>query len=163
MTLPFNPYREAASIAARHVQKDGEVFTAIGNLVLSRRSLPTAPLYMDYRPCIGLVLQGTKTVKLGDEVINYGVGDYLLTSIELPVTARVTAASPDAPHLCFVLAIDPDRLSGLLERIDVPRPGSDTDAMRGILANVAPAELLDAATRLLRLLDRPGILRPWRR
>jgi AraC-like DNA-binding protein len=156
MTLPFNPYHEAASIAVRHVQKDGEVFTAVGNLMLSRRTVPTAPLYMDYRPCLGLVLQGTKSVKLGDETIAYGVGDYLLTSIELPVTSRVTVASPQVPHLCFALAIDPDRLSALLERVDVPRPGSETDAMRGIVSNVAPPELLDAATRLLRLLDRPA-------
>jgi AraC-like DNA-binding protein len=156
MTLPFNPYHEAASIAARHVQKDGEVFTAIGNLVLGRRSVPTAPLYMDYRPCICLVLQGTKSVKLGDETIAYGVGDCLLTSIELPVTSRVTVASPEVPHLCFALAIDPDRLSALLERIDVPRPSADTDAMRGIVSNVASPELLDAVTRLLRLLDRPA-------
>lgn len=156
MTLAFNPYQEIASIAARYVQKDGELFTEIGNLVLSRRSIPTAPLYMDYRPCIGVVLQGTKSVKLGDEVIDYGVGDYLLTSIELPVTSRVTVASPEVPHLCFVLAIDQARLADLLERVDIPRPGSDSDAMRGIVCNVAPPELLDAATRLLRLLDRPA-------
>ena len=154
MTLPFNPYDEAASIVARHVERDGETFSAIGNLILSRRSVPTAPLYMDYRPCVCLVLQGTKSVKLGDEVIHYGVGDYLLTSIELPVTSRVTQASPDVPHLCFALAINQERLADLLQRIDVPRHSEDN--MRGIVSNVASPELLDAATRLLRLLDRPA-------
>ncbi|MBW6422629.1 AraC family transcriptional regulator [Rhizobium sp. XQZ8] len=156
MTLPFNPFQEAASIAARHVEGDGEVFTAIENLVLSRRSVPTAPLYMDYRPCVCFVLQGNKVVKLGDDVIHYGVGDYLLTSMELPVTSRVTVASPDAPHLCFALAIDMKGLSSLLQRIDLPRPLPDTDVSRGIVCNVAPPELLDATTRLLRLLDRPA-------
>lgn len=156
MTLPFNPFHEAASIAARHVEGDGEVFTAIENLVLSRRSIPTAPLYMDYRPCVCFVLQGNKVVKLGEEVIHYGVGDYLLTSMELPVTSRVTVASPEAPHLCFALAIDIKGLSNLLQRIEVPRQRSDADAMRGIVCNVASPELLDATTRLLRLLDRPA-------
>ncbi|RWX78423.1 AraC family transcriptional regulator [Neorhizobium lilium] len=156
MTLTFNPYQEIASIAARFVTKDGEVTTAVSNLILSRRSTPTAPHYIDYRPCIGLVLQGTKSVTLGDDTIDYGVGDYLLTSIELPVTSRVTAASPDVPHLCFVLAIDPVRLSGLLQRTDLPKINAGSDSKRGIGANIATHELLDAATRLLRLLDRPA-------
>ncbi len=155
MTLPFSPYEEIASIATRFVKSDGEVNTAVANLVLSRRSVPTAPLYVDYRPCIGLVLQGTKSVKLGDETMHYGVGDYVLTSIELPVTAQVTKASPEVPHLCFVLAIDTDRLSSLMQRIEMPKPDADSDCGRGIVTNIAPPELLDAATRLLRLLDRP--------
>ena len=155
MTLPFSPYEEIASIAARFVKSDGEVNTAVANLVLSRRSAPSAPLYVDYRPCIGLVLQGTKSVKLGDETMHYGVGDYVLTSIELPVTSQVTKASPDVPHLCFVLAIDTERLSALMQRIDIPKPGADSDCGRGIVTNIAPPDLLDAATRLLRLLDRP--------
>ena len=155
MTLPFSPYEEIASIAARFVKNDGEVNTAVANLILSRRSAPTVPLYLDYRPCIGLVLQGTKSVKLGDETMQYGVGDFVLTSIELPVTAQVTKASPEVPHLCFVLAIDTDRLSSLMQRIELPKPDADSDCGRAIVTHAAPPELLDAATRLLRLLDRP--------
>jgi AraC-like DNA-binding protein len=155
MTLAFTPYQELASIASRHVREDGEVATAISSLALSRRSVPTAPIYMDYRPCVGIVLQGTKSVTLGDETIHYGVGDYLLTSVELPVTSRVTAASPDMPHFCFAMAIEPERLSSLLRRTDLSKPKQDTEGRRGIGANPATPELLDAATRLLRLLDRP--------
>ena len=156
MTLAFNPYQEIASTAARFVTSDGEVTTAIGNLILSRRSSPTAPLYLDYRPCVAIVLQGTKSVTLGEETIHYGVGDYLLTSIELPVTSRVTCASHDVPHLCFVLAIDLERLSSLMGRTDLPKVKDSSVCRRAIGANVATPELLDAATRLLRLLDRPA-------
>ncbi len=156
MTLPFNPYQEIASIAARHTPGEGEFATAIDSLLLSRRSRRTEPFHSAYRPCVALVLQGAKSVRLGRETLNYATGDYLLTSLELPVAWRVTEASQETPHLCFAMAIDVEKVAALLRRVDIPRPSADTDGMRGIVVNVAPAELLDAAIRLVRLLDRPA-------
>ncbi|HWT59775.1 MAG TPA: AraC family transcriptional regulator [Rhizobium sp.] len=156
MTLPFSPYQEIVDIAMRFAPRDGEFSTAIGNLQVSRRSKPSDPLHSSYRPCFAFVLQGTKSLQLGTEQISYGTGDYLLTSLDLPVAWRVTEASPEVPHLCLGLAIDSEKLLELLSRIDIPRPAAHTDGQRGMVVNVAPPELMDAAVRLLRLLDRPG-------
>ncbi len=65
MTLPFSPYLEIASIAARFAPGDGEVASAVDNLFVSRRSRPTEPLHTAYRPCFALVLQGAKSLRLG--------------------------------------------------------------------------------------------------
>jgi len=156
MTLPFNPYREIVDIAMRFAPGDGEFRTSIGNLHISRRSNPSDPLHSSYKPCFAFVLQGAKSLRLGDEFISYGTGDYLLTSLDLPVAWRIAEASPEVPHLCLGLAIDSEKLLELLSRIDIPRPAAHTDGQRGMTVNVAPPELLDAAVRLLRLLDRPG-------
>ncbi|PDS74857.1 AraC family transcriptional regulator [Rhizobium sp. L43] len=156
MTLPFSPYQEIVDIAMRFAPGDGEFSTAIGNLHVSRRSKPSDPLHSSYRPCFAFVLQGAKSLQLGTEQISYGTGDYLLTSLDLPVAWRVTEASPEVPHLCLGLAIDSEKLLELLSRIDIPRPAAHTDGQRGMVVNVAPPELMDAAVRLLRLLDRPG-------
>jgi AraC-like DNA-binding protein len=155
MTVPFNPFQEIASIAARFTPADGEFATAIDNLFLSRRSRPTDPFHTAYRPCFALVLQGAKSLILGTDTLSYGTGDYLLTSLDLPVTARVTEATEQLPHLCLALAIDGEKLSGLLRRVDIPRSPATGEGMRGMAINVAPPELLDAAVRLLRLLDCP--------
>ncbi|PKA42919.1 AraC family transcriptional regulator [Rhizobium sullae] len=156
MTLPFHPYQEIASIAARHTSGEGEFTTAIGNLFLSRRSQPAGPFHSAYRPCVAMVLQGAKSVRLGTETLNYGTGDYLLTSLDLPVSWRVTEAHPEAPHLCFAMAIDAERVAALLHRVDIPRPEANTGGLRGMVVNAAPPELLDAAVRLVRLLDHPN-------
>ncbi|OHV23308.1 AraC family transcriptional regulator [Rhizobium sp. RMa-01] len=156
MTLPFSLYQEIVDIAMRFAPGDGEFSTTIGNLHVSRRSRPSDPSYSSYRPCFGFVLQGAKSLQLGTELISYGTGDYLLTSLDLPVAWRVTEASPEVPHLCLGLAIDSEKLLELLSRIDIPRPAAHTDGQRGLVVNVAPPELMDAAVRLLRLLDRPG-------
>ncbi|MBB2688667.1 AraC family transcriptional regulator [Rhizobium sophoriradicis] len=156
MTLPFSPYQEIVDIVMRFAPGDGEFSTAIANLHVSRRSKPSDPFHSSYRPCFAFVLQGAKSLQLGTERISYGTGDYLLTSLDLPVAWRVTEASPEVPHLCLGLAIDSEKLLELLSRIDIPRPAADTDGQRGMVVNVAPPELMDAAVRLLRLLDRPG-------
>ncbi len=155
MTLPFSPYVEIASIAERFASGDGEFATAVDNLFVSRRSRPTEPLHTAYRPCFALVLQGAKSLRLGTETLSYGTGDYLLTSLDLPVASRVTEASEQLPHLCLALAIDAEKLSALLRRVEVPRQATDKTGLRGMAVNTAPPELLDAAVRLLRLLDRP--------
>jgi AraC-like DNA-binding protein len=155
MTLPFNAYGEIASITARFTPGEGEFATGIDNLFLSRRSQPVGPLHTAYRPCFALVLQGAKSLRLGAETLNYGTGDYLLTSLDLPVASRVVEASEQLPHLCMALAIDPEKLASLLRRADVPRMATDSSGLRGMAVNVASPELLDASVRLVRLLDRP--------
>lgn len=102
-----------------------------------------------------MVLQGAKSLRLGSETINYTKGEYLMTSLDLPVTWRVVEASPEAPHLCLALAIDSEKLTDLIGRADVRRHMMGVGDQWGITVNAAPAGLLDAALRLLRLLDNP--------
>ena len=147
-------YAELRAIIARFATRDQELQTPIGNLFFNRRSSPTQPLHTAQWPCFALVVQGAKSLTLGDEVYRYGVGDYLVVSLDLPVVSRVTTASRAAPHLGFGLKIDPQRLQELLARLPAPAP-SATGPARGVAVQRAPPELLDAAVRLARLLDRP--------
>ncbi|MGA1802707.1 AraC family transcriptional regulator N-terminal domain-containing protein [Rhizobium sp. HT1-10] len=156
MTLLFNEYHEIASIAARYAPGDGAFQTEIESLGISRRSTPSAPCHSSYRPCFAMVIQGAKSLQLGTDTINYGAGDYLLTSLDLPVAWRVVEASPEVPHLCITLAISPEKLLDLLGRVDLPRPVEPASGQRGMVVNIATPELMDAAVRLLRLLDNPN-------
>jgi AraC-like DNA-binding protein len=155
MTLQFGPFQEMTSIIARFASKDGDSSTPIENLHLYRGSCPTLPLHAAYRPGFSLVLQGAKRLMLGSDVYIYGAGEYILTSLDLPVASHVTEASVDNPYLCFTLLIDNERLLELLSRISISRSSTASDDMRGIAVNIASPELLEASARLLRLLDRP--------
>lgn len=155
MTLMFNPYQEIASIAARFATEDGEVQTAIDGLGISRRVSPSAPCHGSYRPCFAMVIQGAKSVQLGTDTINYGAGDYLLTSLDLPVAWRVVEASAETPHFCITFAISSEKVLELMRQAAIERAPEPAKGQRGIIVNVATPELLDAAVRLLRLLDRP--------
>ena len=148
-------YREMARIIARFAGRDEEVPTAIGNLYFNRRSSPTQPVHTAQWPCFALVVQGAKTLALGTSVYRYGVGDYLVVSVDLPVASRVTKASPEAPHLGLGMRIDPERLDEVLGRIGPPASWTVPRDTLGVGVHKAAPELLDAVVRLLRLLDRP--------
>ncbi len=154
MTPPRDAYQEMASIISRFTPDDGEHPTAVGNLFVVRRSSTTALAHIVQWPFLGLVVQGAKSLSLGAHVHHYGVGDYMVLSLDLPVMSRVTKASPEAPNLGLGIRIEPERLKDLLGRIGTARPASPDDIL-AVAVNKAPPDLLDAVVRLLRLLDRP--------
>lgn len=155
MLKPSDYYREMSAIIARYADSDGEFHTAISNLFFNRRTSPSQPLHTAQWPCFALVTQGAKSLTLGDEVFDYGVGDYLVVSLDLPVVSRVTQATAKVPHMGLGMAIDSARLGEVLERVSIPAEAANHDGSRGVAVNKAPAELLDATLRLLRLLDKP--------
>lgn len=147
---------ELAATVARHAPSDGEHTTAVQGLYVSRKSVPSEPYFTVQWPCFALVAQGAKSLTLGAEVYRYGVGDYLVVSAELPVSASVTTASKRLPNLGIGFALDPQRLGALLDRVDAATVARASAATRAVTVHRASLELLDATCRLLRLLDRPA-------
>ncbi|MDN3359146.1 AraC family transcriptional regulator [Actinomadura sp. DC4] len=125
----------------------------IDGLLLSVVDRVTAPTPLLTGPVVALVAQGAKCAVLGDRTYEYGAGQYLAVSVDLPVTGNFTRASPAEPFLGVGLELSPAAIADLLletesgDRRGVTHPG--------ITVSHAPAELLDAFVRLLRLLDRP--------
>ncbi len=156
MTIPFMPYQELRALSERHATENDYGRTIINGLRLHRCSAPTAPLHTAYEPSFTLVVQGTKSLTLGIETYRYGVGQYLLTSIELPVASWVVEASGDIPYFCLCLDLNTQRLHQLLDRISYRPKVVAADATRGLSVNHASHELIDATTRLVRLLDTPA-------
>jgi AraC-like DNA-binding protein len=154
LTRLLTPHQEIASIIARFATGEGEYLTAIDSLFFARRSSATQPHHTAQWPCFALIVQGAKSLEVGSDVYRYGVGDYLVVSLDLPVVSRVTQASPEAPYLGLGVKIDAQQLKDVMGRL-VTRPAAAPDEMRGVAVNTAPPELVDAALRLLRLLDRP--------
>lgn len=155
MSLPFTPYRELAALIARYATADGDIMTPIDGLFIGRRSGPTEPIHKGQHACFALVAQGAKSVTVGSETHHYGVGSCIVVSLDLPVISRVTEATPDVPQLGMGMLINGDRLREVIARLPVPHPAF-TAPVRGIGVNQAAPELLDAALRLLRLLDTPA-------
>ena len=152
---PSDYYREMNAIIVRFASSDGEFHTPVNNLFFNRRTSPSQPLHTAQWPCFALVTQGSKSLTLGSEVFYYGVGDYLVVSLDLPVISRVTQATPEIPHVGLGMAIDSAKLREVLERVRVPVEAANHGESRGVVVHRAPEELLDATLRLLRLLDRP--------
>ena len=105
---------------------------------------------------LAVIAQGGKRLALGERFYDYGVGQYLIASVDLPVTGHVTDAAPGHPTLGFGMILEPAAIAELMLQAgpgDLPR--SSGTARPGIAVSDAPDELLDAIVRLLRLLERP--------
>ncbi|ESS39815.1 exoenzyme S synthesis regulatory protein ExsA [Burkholderia cenocepacia] len=147
---------EIASVIAQHVSMDGFQATPIERMTLVRSSTVTMPMPNVYRPQLCLVAEGHKEVTLGDRVLKYAPGRYGVVTYDLPATGRVVDATPDKPYLCLYLDFDPVMLADLALRVP-PLPEAPSPPV-GKTVSDAGAALLDAALRLLRLLDNPAAL-----
>jgi AraC-like DNA-binding protein len=101
---------------------------------------------------MALIAQGAKRLAIGDRVYDYRPGEYLVASIDLPITGHYTRASPDEPALGFGLILRPSAIASLVLDVDA-RPAP---APAGLGVAEASPELLDAVVRMVRLLDSPG-------
>lgn len=106
------------------------------------------------RPVMALVAQGGKQTTLADRVYDYRAGQYLIASLELPVTGRITQASPGEPFIGLGLPLQKSVITELLLETGGGAQGDDSDS--GIVTADADEELLDTVVRLLRLFDRPA-------
>ncbi|MBC6470124.1 AraC family transcriptional regulator [Actinomadura alba] len=145
---------ELRTLLTRHARPDWT--TAIDGVHISKveRSDPPAPSMSG--TVLAVIAQGSKRLALGDRVFEYGAGQYLVASVDLPVTGQFIEASLEHPALGFGLTLEPSAVAELLLQAgpgDTPRAGGS--ALPGIAVSDAPGPLLDAVVRLLRLLDEP--------
>ena len=109
-----------------------------------------------YQPMLYIVAQGAKRTLLGDSIVEYAAGQYLVVSVDLPITGSVIQASPDAPYLALSLQLDPAVLADMLLTLPNTAKGAQDALLPGLAVSPVTPDLLDAAVRLLRLLDRPA-------
>ena len=138
----------------RHVRPD--FTTAIDGVRICKTDHAVSPESSMSGTVLAVIAQGGERIALGDRVYEYGAGQYLVASVDLPVMGHVIDAAPGDPTLSFGMTLEPAAIAELLLQAgpgDLPRsPGT---ARPGIAVSDAPDELLDAIVRLLRLLDRP--------
>ncbi|WP_349435678.1 AraC family transcriptional regulator [Pararhizobium sp. A13] len=147
--------QELVDLIARFAKEDGDHPTAIPGLSVHRHAGTGTKACGSYKPSLALIAQGAKQVMLGDDIYRYGRGDYLLTSIDLPVTTQIIEATAEEPYLSMIFQIDTTKIAGLVEHASQD-DRSPAPAERGMAVSTLTPELEDAATRLLRLLDRPA-------
>jgi AraC-like DNA-binding protein len=146
-----------AGAIGKIAQTEGDHTTAIPALTLHRRNAPTKPLHCIYGLGLGVVVQGDKQVMLGDAVIDYGPGQSMLTTIDLPVVTHVARASFHEPFLGLVLTLDSRHIVQMASEMESPQP-SRGGAYRPISIEALDGPLVEALVRLVGLLDEPALL-----
>ena len=129
--------------------------TSIRGLSLHRWDTPTEPTSYMLAPSICLIGQGRKRLFLGEDSYIYDANKFLITSVELPVTAQILEASREKPYLGLTMELDLRLIAQLILDHDMPSARSPKDRL-GISVGEVSAPLLDAFIRLLDLLEHPS-------
>lgn len=95
---------------ARALPDDG-AREALDGLFLARLTMPMESTLALYQPAFCFVAQGGKQVLVGEEVLWYDPGHYLLFTVDLPVIFRVEEASEAKPYFGLMLGEDLDAAS----------------------------------------------------
>ncbi len=146
---------ELARLLSRHAPQDGVCPTPIPRVSAIRLAAPGDELIRAlHPPSVCIIAQGAKRVMLRDQVYTYDASRFLVFSTDLPVSAQVVHARFDTPYLCFRLDFDPTEVSELVMQLGnagVRRAATS----RGLFLNDVSEDMLDAAIRIMRLLDSP--------
>jgi AraC-like DNA-binding protein len=148
---------ELAALITHHTNEkaDGLHPTAIDRLDFTRESVAATPLYSVVEPMLAIVVQGKKAALLGEETHHYGAAQYLVVSVNLPISGFVVEASKEQPFLGFKLNLDPHQLCEIIAAHPNIQAGNKETSVRGFFVSTAEVSLLDCAIRLTRLLDTP--------
>jgi AraC-like DNA-binding protein len=125
----------------------------VGGVKVFSTTRMTAPLGNVAEPVVSLVAQGAKRSVLGGRTFDYGAGQFVVITVDLPLTSHVSAASDSEPFVGVSLPLHPPTVADLLLESRLPaRAAPDGPA---ISVSDATPDLIDAFVRLLRLVGSP--------
>ncbi|MFT3809611.1 MAG: AraC family transcriptional regulator [Micropepsaceae bacterium] len=145
---------ELAALVGRKAPLRGGQPTLLPRVSLHRETGTEGKLHTVYKPTVCFVVQGRKQTTSGKEIYEYGAGNYLVVSVEVPLIAQVLEASQERPLLCLLLELDASILGSLLADGDFDRKGRGKSRAPVSVERATP-DLVDALIRLVRLLDHP--------
>lgn len=144
---------ELVLLIQRNHLENGSVETSIPGLYFVRQNFKSAPKHFFHKPSICVIAQGKKDMCLNDKHYIYEPGDYLLSSVSLPLTGEVVAADKTKPYLSIKLELDLNVLVDMIADLNLKTKPCDTEC-GSIEVGKLSENLIDAIYRLCSLVER---------
>lgn len=148
MNIQLNELR---ALVARAENRRTE--TGIPRVAMVQGAIPEHELSAVYEPMVNLILQGSKSMTVGDCILQYSPASYFVMSIDLPAVGKVWPAATGEPYLAVALTLNPAIIASLLA--DLPETTHREHSVAGFSVAEVTEELMDAWVRMLRLMDKP--------
>lgn len=143
--------RELRTLAAKAENRLTE--TGIPRVAMVQGKIPEHELNAVYEPMINLILQGSKSMTVGDQTLHYCPANYFVMSIDLPAVGTVWPAATGEPYLAVALILQPAVVAALIA--DLPKLTHAEKSETGFSVAAVTPDLMDAWIRMLRLMERP--------
>jgi AraC-like DNA-binding protein len=141
-------------IFQQHVLDGQRVATSIPFLSLLRSSHPTPVTRGVLKPSCCVILQGHKRVHLAGDILDYGPGEYLVVSIDMPASGHIVSATPDKPYLLLNIELDPAEIAAIVLEAKVAIDSEQP--VRGAFVGKSDDALQESLYQLVRLLQAPA-------
>jgi len=156
----LNLQQQLAQVVGQSTTQQGIQGSAIDGVELIRCDQPSSCGSSVYEPSLCFVIQGTKTIQLGDREITYQPLSYLASSVHLPVLGRIVEASEERPYLAAKLNVDPQEVADLVLELGDKAPpleplGQCPELECGLCVSSMDELMQGALYRLLSLLNSP--------
>ncbi|GGX19710.1 AraC family transcriptional regulator [Pigmentiphaga litoralis] len=134
---------------------NGRTPTGIPRVAMVQGAIPEHELAAVYDPMVNLILQGSKSMTVGDQTLYYDPATYFVMTVDLPAVGNVRAAASGEPYLAVALTLTPEVIATVIADLPETARSSDSERPGFCVAELTP-ELMDAWLRLLRLMDHPA-------
>lgn len=135
------------------LQGDGRRETGIPRVAMVQGAIPEHELATVYEPMINLILQGSKSMTVGEQTFDYDPATYFVMSVELPAVGVIRSDAAGAPYMAVALTLVPSILAELIAGLP---PGCAENCGNAFSVAAVTPELLDAWTRMLGLIASPA-------
>lgn len=135
--------------------REGKTSTPLDGLELYKLSQPFARLNTVYPSSICFIVQGQKSLYLGEERIDYQEGEMLLSSVPMPVQSELREASSESPYFGVILHIDARCISELLLELNHDLAWIEKDRIKLMEKASVNASIELALLKLLQTLEDP--------
>lgn len=143
-------------ITEQATHADGRIQTNIPFLSTIRYSQQTSRIAGVLTPSICLILQGTKKLHLGQEVIYYHAGDYLVSVIDLPASGQIIGASKQSPYIGLRIDFTSMEIASVVMEAGINFISRENKLKPGAYVGKTDEGLLELIERLLKLIDKPN-------
>ncbi|MDX6804878.1 AraC family transcriptional regulator [Terrihabitans rhizophilus] len=113
------------------------------------------PMRGIYRPSLCVVLQGAKELRIGEDVLEYGIMECLVVTMELPARGQVVQASQTTPYIGVTLEFDVAMMREVIEQMDAPGAVPASDLGPGLFVGKVDESLAGCFERIVRMLGQP--------
>ncbi len=129
--------------------------TAIQGLSILRSDPVRQPALCTIKPALCITIQGEKCATFGEKRYDYGKGQALVVTVEMPSRGTVCAASRTEPYLGLVVDLDFAILQEVAEEIGLHLQSQAKAKAFGAFTLPLNHQLLNCALRGVRLLETP--------
>jgi AraC-like DNA-binding protein len=142
-------------IVQLHAVDERRVATAIPFLSLLRSSHPTPVAKGVLKPSCCVILQGLKRVHLADDILDYGPGEYLVVTVDMPASGHIITATENEPYLLLNIELDPAEIAAIV--LEAKIPIDSEELVRGAFIGQTDDALQETLYQLVRLLQAPPL------